>query len=93
MIPAIGIERVGESFALVMEDTGAVSLREFIDSNPLDLSSFFDISIRLADTLGVLHQNGIVHKNLKPENNLVQPDTVKAYIMDLSKAVRNSIKT
>lgn len=93
IIVPMGIERVGESFALITEDIGAVSLREFIDSNPLDLSSFFDISIRLADTLGALHQNGIVHKNLKPENILVQPDTGKAYIMDFSKAVRYSIKT
>ncbi|HZX47538.1 MAG TPA: AAA family ATPase [Clostridia bacterium] len=88
----IGIERVGESFALITEDTGAVSLRELIDSSPLDLSSFFDISIRLADILGALHQNGIVHKNLKPENILVQPDTGKVYIVDFGKAVRCSIK-
>ncbi|HOO11668.1 MAG TPA: AAA family ATPase, partial [Bacillota bacterium] len=93
IVVPIGIERVGESFALVMEDTGAVSLREFIDSNPLDLSSFFDISIRLADILGALHQNGIIHKNLKPENILVHPGTGKVYIVDFGKAVRCSIKT
>jgi histidine kinase len=93
IVVPIGIERVGESFALIMEDTGAVSLREFIDSNPLDLSSFFDISIRLADILGVLHQNGIIHKNLKPENILVHPGTGKVYIVDFGKAVRCSIKT
>src|SRR5713226_7325072 len=52
----------GEPFDLVLErDQG----------QPLDLTRFLHIAIGLAAALGQVHRHGLIHKDIKPENVLV----------------------
>jgi serine/threonine protein kinase len=52
----------GEPFDLVLERD---------EGQPLDLTRFLHIAIGLATALGQVHRHGLIHKDIKPENVLV----------------------
>ncbi|HHV99186.1 MAG TPA: AAA family ATPase [Clostridiaceae bacterium] len=87
IISPIKLEQTVSHFALIMKDVGAISLREYIQNNPVNLKEFLEISIQLTGTLSQLHQKGIIHRDLKPENILVNSGTGKVYIIDFSSAL------
>lgn len=64
----IGLEKAGNSLALIIECDGEISLREYIEGLPLNVESFLDISIKLTQSLGDIHYCGIVHRNITPDN-------------------------
>lgn len=90
IIKSIRLEQAGTVFALIMEDIGAISLREYIQNSPVSPESFWDIASQLAEILGDLHQEGVLHRDLKPENILIHPGTGKVKIIDFGTAVRFS---
>jgi predicted ATPase/class 3 adenylate cyclase/GAF domain-containing protein/tRNA A-37 threonylcarbamoyl transferase component Bud32 len=70
------------SVVIVMEDIGGVSLHHYAAGSPLDLGRFLDIGVQLADALGNLHQQKVIHKDLKPHNVIVNPETLETKIID-----------
>ena len=59
---------------LVLADPGGEPLDRVLERNreqPLSLAHFLPIAINLATALGHAHQRGLIHKDLKPENVLV----------------------
>src|SRR5258708_32595306 len=48
--------------------------REGVLLSPLEVGAFLRIAIALASALGKVHQDRIVHKDIKPANILVNPD-------------------
>src|SRR5262249_1514980 len=59
---------------LVLEDSGGEPLDRFL-GQPMELSRFFRFAVGLATALGRLHQRGLVHKDIKPANILVNSAT------------------
>jgi PAS domain S-box-containing protein len=55
---------------LVLEDPGGAPLGELIGA-PLEVAPFLRLAIGIATALGKLHQRGLVHKDIKPANILV----------------------
>jgi predicted ATPase/signal transduction histidine kinase len=76
-----------ESVALVLEDfpgrdlTHALSLFQ-------DIPRFLDLAIAITTTLGELHANHIIHKDIKPDNILYNHETNQARITDFGIASR-----
>jgi histidine kinase len=93
IIKPIRLENTGSNLAMIIEDSKAVSLREYIKDDPVELPIFLDIAVQLAQTLGELHQNGIIHSNLNLENILVNPDTGKVKISNFSLAIHSYMKS
>ncbi|MDY6824855.1 MAG: AAA family ATPase [Thermodesulfobacteriota bacterium] len=62
--------------ALVLEYVDAAPLSAFTGPTP-SIPWFLDIAIQLSETLGELHKNRIVHKDIKPGNIFVRDDLVK----------------
>jgi diguanylate cyclase (GGDEF)-like protein len=64
--------------ALVMEDFGGVTLKEVLKGG-FTIERFLEISIRLSETLGELHQHNITHRDIKPLNIIMnwEEDVVK----------------
>jgi Tol biopolymer transport system component len=50
------------------------SLSELIPTNGLPLGKFFDQAIALADAVSAAHQQGITHRDLKPDNVMIGDD-------------------
>src|SRR3984893_7514977 len=57
---------------LVLEDPGGAPLDQLL-GRPLDVSHFLRIAIPLAGPLRQMHERGLIHKDIKPANILVQP--------------------
>jgi TonB family protein len=64
---------VGEDY-LVMELVEGVTLKAFLDDRSLALSEALDLLSPLADALDCAHRAGVVHRDLKPVNIMIQPD-------------------
>ncbi len=56
--------------ALLLEDNGGEPLDRILD-RPLGLTRFLRLAISLATTLGEVHRSGLIHKDIKPANVLV----------------------
>ncbi|MBD2007172.1 MULTISPECIES: AAA family ATPase [Cyanophyceae] len=67
---------------LVLEDFGGESLEKAINSSKMNLLELLKIAIQISQWLGKLHQNHIIHKDIKPQNILVNPHTGQVKIID-----------
>jgi serine/threonine protein kinase len=84
IIKPYNLEPYQNGYALVMEDFGGISLERFTLEKPLTLEQFLLIAIQLADTLQQLHQYGVIHKDIKPANILIQAETLEVKLIDFS---------
>ncbi|MEH2339978.1 serine/threonine protein kinase [Nostoc sp.] len=78
------LETYRNSYALVMEDFGGISLRDYVQNQPLASTEFLEIAIQLANILNYLHHHQIIHKDIKPANILIHPETKQIKIIDFS---------
>jgi serine/threonine protein kinase/ABC-type transport system substrate-binding protein len=73
--PAIvGIHDIGEhegSLFLIMPFVKGTNLRAFLREGTLSLGDVIDIGIQVAEALEYSHSQGVVHRDVKPENILV----------------------
>ena len=67
---------------LVMEDFPSETLALFIAEEETDLLKCLDIAIHLADAIGEVHHEHIIHKDVKPQNILINPLTKTLKIID-----------
>ncbi|MEH2342988.1 MAG: AAA family ATPase [Nostoc sp.] len=82
------LEPYRNSYALVMEDFGGISLRDWLNkkmaSNQYTLAEFLDIAIALSNILDGLYRHRIIHKDIKPANILINPETKQVKLIDFS---------
>ena len=50
---------------------------------PMSIERFFPLALRLAAALAELHRHHVIHKDIKPQNLLCNPDTGEVKITDL----------
>ncbi|MFQ4160607.1 MULTISPECIES: trifunctional serine/threonine-protein kinase/ATP-binding protein/sensor histidine kinase [Nostocales] len=80
----LSLETYRNGYILVMEDGGEISLREYVKTITLSLVEFLAIAIQLTKILHDLHQNRIIHKDIKPANILIHPPTKQVRLIDFS---------
>jgi PAS domain S-box-containing protein len=51
---------------------------------PIPLSNFFPIALQLVDTLHLLHQQRVIHKDIKPSNVLIHSESLQVKLLDFS---------
>ncbi len=90
VIKPIALENYRNGLALILEDYGGISLRQFLKQSTLQLGTFLHIAIQLASILAELHQDRIVHKDINPSNILINPQTEQVKIIDFSISSRLS---
>jgi PAS domain S-box-containing protein len=83
----IAIARHWDRTVLVLEDPGGRPLDQLL-GNALDLTFCLRVGISLATAIGHLHQRGILHKDIKPANVLVNSDTGQVWLMGFGIASR-----
>jgi predicted ATPase/class 3 adenylate cyclase/GAF domain-containing protein len=72
-------------YALVQENMGGISLRQYLKENLLtDISLFLKLAIQMTKIIGHLHQLHIIHKDIKPNNFIIDPFTLTVKITDFN---------
>ncbi|MGD1804365.1 protein kinase domain-containing protein, partial [Dapis sp. BLCC M126] len=84
IVQPLALERYGNSYALVMPDNGAIALSKYWPKSDPSLSNFLHIAIQLAKALHYLSVQRIIHKDIKPSNILIHPQTKQVQLIDFS---------
>ncbi|MEG4006748.1 AAA family ATPase [Microcoleus sp. Pol11C1] len=86
IIQTYSLEPSRNGYALVMEDFGGISLQEWAikGKNALSLREFLEIALALCNTLDILYRKRIIHKDIKPSNILINPETKQVKLIDFS---------
>src|ERR1700694_3409051 len=66
----VALTYYNDRMALVLEDPGGAPLDRLL-GRPLEISHFLRIAIPLAGVLRQVHERGLIHKDIKPANILV----------------------
>jgi predicted ATPase/signal transduction histidine kinase/tRNA A-37 threonylcarbamoyl transferase component Bud32 len=96
VVKVYGLETYQNRLILVAEDFGGISLKEFLTiekSEKLPLIIFLKMAVQLAQGLVSLHSNQIIHKDIKPANIIINPQTGQVKLTDFSIASRLSQET
>lgn len=90
VIKPLALENYQNSLALILEDFGQPSLKWFIKHKSVNLREFLQIAIQVVTALKKIHQNNIIHKDIKPHNILISSRLDEIKIIDFSIATRLS---
>jgi PAS domain S-box-containing protein len=66
----VALTHYNDRLTLVLDDPGGVPVDRLL-GRPLDVSHFLGIAIPLAVALRLMHERGLIHKDIKPANILV----------------------
>jgi predicted ATPase/serine phosphatase RsbU (regulator of sigma subunit)/tRNA A-37 threonylcarbamoyl transferase component Bud32 len=77
-----GIEHHHDIHALILEDFGGVSLKYIIQSKRFDILAVLQIACQLAEILAEIHERNIIHKDINPNNIIMNPDTGRVKVTD-----------
>ncbi|MBO9699319.1 MAG: AAA family ATPase [Sporocytophaga sp.] len=88
----IHLESTSALAGIFIEDIEGIRLSEFIKKVPIDLNSFFKISINICGLLDELHQRRVVHHAINPYNLFISPDTFDIKILNFSSSTHSKSK-
>jgi predicted ATPase/signal transduction histidine kinase/tRNA A-37 threonylcarbamoyl transferase component Bud32 len=87
VVEPLSLETYQNGYALVMEDFGGISLKEYTEQytkSALPLNEFLTIAIQIASILDEVHCVQVIHKDIKPSNILIHPETKQIKLIDFS---------
>ncbi|MGE5660201.1 MAG: ATP-binding protein, partial [Actinomycetota bacterium] len=93
IVNPLEFKEFSRKFILILEDFGGVPFSTTKVTTSQQLQKFLRLAIQLATTLMQLHRNSIIHKDIKPQNILINPQTNQVKITDFSIATRLSKET
>ncbi|MEM8640075.1 MAG: AAA family ATPase [Cyanobacteria bacterium P01_G01_bin.54] len=83
IIKAYCLERCQRSYVIVFEDFGGFSLKQWLqEQEEIELQAFFSIAIAITKSLKQVHARNIIHKDINPENIVINPKTQELKIID-----------
>jgi predicted ATPase len=83
----IEMARHWDRTVLVLEDPGGVLLDRLL-GQPLNVAFSLRLAISLSTAIAQLHRRGVIHKDIKPANVLVNPDTGQCWLRGFGIASR-----
>ncbi|MDZ7961919.1 MAG: AAA family ATPase [Aulosira sp. DedQUE10] len=88
IVQTYSLEPYQNGYALVMEDFGGTALKNYFDHvetlHITSLEEFLLIAVALCNTLDILYRERIIHKDIKPANILINPQTKQVKLIDFS---------
>ncbi|WP_373542399.1 AAA family ATPase [Chamaesiphon sp.] len=89
IVKTLALETYQNSYALILGDSGGVSLKHFLQQsgafgeNHQTVMVFLPIAIQLAEAMNGLYVQRVIHKDIKPSNILINPETQQIELIDL----------
>ena len=84
IVKTYSLENSGNGLALILEDFGGISIKNLLLFKKLELLDFLQIAIQLATILSKLHENKIIHKDIKSSNIIINPETWQVKLTDFA---------
>ncbi|MEH1896617.1 MAG: AAA family ATPase [Nostoc sp.] len=88
IVQTYSLQAYQNAYALVMEDFGGISLKDYFTSPETQYiassEEFLEIAIALCNALYLLYRERIIHKDIKPANILINPETKQVKLIDFS---------
>jgi predicted ATPase/signal transduction histidine kinase/BarA-like signal transduction histidine kinase len=75
---------IDSKILLELENFSGVSLDVYLQQHKLSLSECLSIAVQLACITEMLHAHNILHRDIRPHNFLIQPETLAVTLCDLS---------
>lgn len=89
-VRVLGLEESDKTLALIMEDSGAVSLDRDTRLKQAGIGEKIAFAASAAESLSLIHRRGIIHKDVTPSNILVDPLLMRANFIDFGISVELS---
>ncbi|EPG75929.1 AAA ATPase domain protein [Leptospira fainei serovar Hurstbridge str. BUT 6] len=89
VVKPLELRRHGNGYALILINLNGISLQNIIRKGKSSSLSFLEIAIPLSKILGEIHLQGVIHKDIKPANIIVNDDR-SVYITDFGLSTRLS---
>jgi PAS domain S-box-containing protein len=86
-VPAVDLTRYEGRAALVLEDPRGVPLAQLVGT-PMEMGLFLRVAVGFAAAVKQLHGRGLIHKDIKPANVMIEPSTGQAWLMGFGIASR-----
>lgn len=87
VVPIFNVESDGDPPFLVMQYIAGGSLQEMLDRNgPLKVSEILRIGLQAAKGLAAAHAQGLIHRDVKPSNILLDEGVERALLTDFGLA-------
>lgn len=87
IVKVLRLENHQKRLILVLQDFGGISLKKFLCTE-ISIEYFVSIAVQLARALVSLHTHHIIHKDIKPSNIIINPQSGQVKITDFSIASR-----
>jgi predicted ATPase/signal transduction histidine kinase/tRNA A-37 threonylcarbamoyl transferase component Bud32 len=88
IVKAICLETFDHRLGLILEDFGGESLGQLLEKERLSLLATLNIAIQIVKALEYLHQNQIIHKDIKPSNIIINSQTKQVKLTDFGIATK-----
>jgi serine/threonine protein kinase len=89
IIKAYSLEVWERSYAIALEDFGGISLQQWLEEKQrLEVGEFLPLAIAIAESLGQIHAQNIIHKDINPANIVLNPNTRELKIIDFGIATQ-----
>ena len=85
-----GLAKHQGNLALVLEDFGGQALREGLRGQRLDWRTVLRIAASIAETLEAVHRRRVIHKDINPNNIVMNTETGQVKLIDFGIATRLS---
>ena len=82
VVKTYGLEKYQNTLVMLLEDFGGESLDILSESIKFTIPEFLTLSIKIAETLGAIHSENIIHKDINPANIVFNRETGEIKIID-----------
>ena len=86
VIKAYALHKHNGSLMMELEDIGGRSLDLALEAGPLPTERFLELAVALADTVGAVHRQHVIHKDINPCNIIWNPESDRIQMIDFGLA-------
>jgi predicted ATPase/class 3 adenylate cyclase/tRNA A-37 threonylcarbamoyl transferase component Bud32 len=90
VIRALQLNRHDKSLMMVLEDFDGISVGELLSSRALSHDEFLETALQITRAIEGIHQANVIHKDISPQNILINPGTGEVKLIDFGIATQFS---